>query len=107
LWRLAGEFLRFRWLTRERKLAMVRIENLDAFVAAYHQGKGVLLLTGHFGNWEGATVAGIGSFSHMPARFRVVLRPLKPDWFDRLVTRRFERAGFGVLAKRGSLDAML
>ncbi|MCC6196619.1 MAG: 4'-phosphopantetheinyl transferase superfamily protein, partial [Burkholderiales bacterium] len=60
LWRLGGEFLRFRWLTRERKLAMVRIENLDAFVEAYRQGKGVLLLTGHFGNWEVATVAGIG-----------------------------------------------
>src|SRR4030095_3708191 len=107
LWRLAGEFLRFRWLTRERKLALVRIENLDAFVDAYHQGKGVLLLTGHFGNWEVATVAGIGSFPHMHGRFHFVRRALKPDWFDRLVTRRFERAGFGVLGKRGSLDAML
>jgi KDO2-lipid IV(A) lauroyltransferase len=107
LWRLAGEFLRFRWLTRERKLALVRIDNLDAFVAAYHQGKGVLLLTGHFGNWEVATVAGIGSFPHMRGRFHFVRRALKPDWFDRLIVRRFEAAGFGVLPKRGSLDAML
>ena len=107
LWRLAGEFLRFRWLSRERKLALVRIENLDAFVAAYEQGKGVLLLTGHFGNWEVATVAGIGGFPHMRGRFHFVRRALKPDWFDRLVTRRFEKAGFGVLPKKGSLDAML
>lgn len=107
LWRLAGEFLRFRWLSRERKLALVRIENLDAFVDAYHQGKGVLLLTGHFGNWEVATVAGIGSFPQMRGRFHFVRRALKPDWFDRLIVRRFEAAGFGVMAKRGSLDAML
>ncbi len=107
LWRLAGEFLRFRWLSREQKLALVRIENLDAFAAAWHQGKGVLLLTGHFGNWEVATVAGIGSFPHMRGRFHFVRRALKPDWFDRLVTRRFNRAGFGVFPKRGSLDAML
>ena len=107
LWRLAGEFLRFRWLSRERKLALVRIENLDAFANAYLQGKGVLLLTGHFGNWEVATVAGIGSFPQMRGRFHFVRRALKPDWFDRHVTRRFERAGFGVLPKRGSLDAML
>ncbi len=107
LWRLAGEFLRFRWLSRERQLALVRIENLDAFVAAYEQGKGVLLLTGHFGNWEVATVAGIGSFPHMRGRFHFVRRALKPDWLDRLVTRRFLAAGFGVLPKRGSLDAML
>jgi phosphopantetheine--protein transferase-like protein len=107
LWRLAGEFLRFRWLSRERQRKLVRIENLDAFVAAYEQGKGVLLLTGHFGNWEVATVAGIGSFPQMRGRFHFVRRALKPDWFDRLVTRRFVRAGFGVLPKRGSLDAML
>ena len=85
----------------------MRIENLDAFADAYQQGKGVLLLTGHFGNWEVATVAGIGSFPQMRGRFHFVRRALKPDWFDRLVTRRFERAGFGVLPKRGSLDAML
>jgi KDO2-lipid IV(A) lauroyltransferase len=107
LWRLAGEFLRFRWLSRASKLALVRIENLDAFVDAYHQGKGVLLLTGHFGNWEVATVAGIGSFPQMRGRFHFVRRALKPDWFDRLIVRRFEAAGFGVMAKRGSLDAML
>jgi len=107
LWRLGGEFLRFRWLSRQRQLALVRIENLDAFVDAYQQGKGVLLLTGHFGNWEVATVAGIGSFPHMHGRFHFVRRALKPDWFDRLVTRRFQSAGFGVLPKRGSLDAML
>ncbi len=107
LWKLAREFLRFRWLSRERQLALVRIENLSAFVAAYEQGKGVLLLTGHFGNWEVATVAGIGSFPQMRNRFHFVRRALKPEWFDRLITRRFEHAGFGVLGKRGSLDAML
>ena len=107
LWKLAGEFLRFRWLSHAKKLALVRVENLDAFADAYHQGKGVLLLTGHFGNWEVATVAGIGSFPHMRGRFHFVRRALKPDWFDRMVTRRFERAGFGVFKKRGSLDAML
>jgi len=107
LWRLAGEFLRFRWQSRASQLASVRVDNLDAFVEAYLQGKGVLLLTGHFGNWEVATVAGIGSFPQMRGRFHFVRRALKPDWFDRLITRRFEKAGFGVLPKRGSLDAML
>jgi len=107
LWRLAGEFLRFRWMSQARKQALVRIENLDALTTAYEQGKGVLLLTGHFGNWEVATVAGIGGFPQMRGRFHFVRRALKPDWLDRLVTRRFVRAGFGVLPKRGSLDAML
>ncbi len=107
LWRLAGEFLRFRWLSNAAKQALVRVENLEAFVAAYEQGKGVLLLTGHFGNWEVATVAGIGGFPEMRGRFHFVRRALKPAWFDRMVNRRFAKAGFGVLGKRGSLDRML
>jgi lauroyl/myristoyl acyltransferase len=107
LWRLAGEFLRFRWLTAERKAAIVRIENLDALTEAFERGKGVLVLTGHFGNWEVATIAGIGHYPHFRGRFHFVRRALKPDWLDATVTRRFTAGGFGVLPKRGSLDAIL
>jgi KDO2-lipid IV(A) lauroyltransferase len=107
LWRLAGEFLRFRWLSHARKAAMVRVENIDALVRAVDQGKGVLVLTGHFGNWEVATIAGIGNYPQVRGRFHFVRRAIKPKWLDALVTRRFNKAGFGVLPKRGSLDAIL
>jgi len=107
LWRLFGEFVKFRWLSRKRKLALVRVENAEAFVAARAQGKGVLILTGHFGNWEVATVAGIGNFPEARGRFHFVRRPIKPRWLDALVNRRFAAAGFGVIGKRGSLGAIL
>jgi KDO2-lipid IV(A) lauroyltransferase len=107
LWRLFGEFLRFRWLSREAKLALVRVENIDGFVRARDQGKGILILTGHLGNWEVATIAGIGQFPEMRGKLHFVRRAIKPDWLDRVVTRRFNQAGFGVFPKRGSLDAML
>ncbi len=104
---LLGEFVRFRWLSDARKRALVRVENVELFAEAWHAGKGVLLLTGHFGNWEVATVAGLSLFPEVRGRFHFVRRPIKPEWLDRLVTRRFEKAGFGVLSKRGSLDRML
>ena len=107
LWRLAGEFVRFRWLSPARKAALVRIENLDALTEAFLRGKGVLVLTGHFGNWEVATIAGIGHYPDFRGRFHFVRRALKPAWLDALVTRRFKAGGFGVLPKRGSLDAIL
>jgi phosphopantetheine--protein transferase-like protein len=107
LWRLFCEFLRFRWLSHERKMALVRIENVEAFAAALAQNKGVLLLTGHFGNWEVSTIAGLNHYPQMRGRFHFVRRAIKPAWLDRLVTRRFNAAGFGVFPKRGSLDAML
>jgi KDO2-lipid IV(A) lauroyltransferase len=107
LWRLAGEFLRFRWLSPARKLSLVRVENVEAFINARAQGKGILVLTGHLGNWEVATIAGIANFPEMRGKFHFVRRAIKPQWLDRLVTRRFNKAGFGIFPKRGSLDAML
>jgi len=107
LWRLCGEFLRFRWLSHARKMAMVRVENVEAFAGALGQNKGVLILTGHFGNWEVATIAGLNHYPQMRGRFHFVRRAIKPRWLDALVTRRFNEAGFGVFPKRGSLDAML
>jgi KDO2-lipid IV(A) lauroyltransferase len=107
LGRLLWEFLWYPWLSRARKLAMVRVEGLDDLLAAHAQGKGVLILTGHFGNFEVATSAGLASFPQANGRFHFVRRPIRPEWLDRLVTRRFRKAGFGVLPKRGGLDAIL
>ena len=107
LWQLAGEFLRFRWLSAEQKSALVRIENVDTFIAAFRRGKGVLVLTGHFGNWEVATIAGMSHYPEVRGAFHFVRRAIKPRWLDALVTRRFEKSGFGVIGKRGSLDRIL
>jgi KDO2-lipid IV(A) lauroyltransferase len=104
---LTGEFLHHRWMSRERKNSLVDVQNIPAFVAALEQKKGVLVLTGHFGNWEVSTTAAIAKFPQMHGKFHFVRRAIKPDWLDRLVNRRFNQAGFGVFPKRGSLDAML
>jgi phosphopantetheine--protein transferase-like protein len=107
LGRLALEFLWFPWVSAARRAAMVRVENLAALEAALARGKGVLVLTGHFGNFEVATAAVLASYPHARGRFYFVRRPFKPRWLDDLVTRRFRRAGFGVLPKRGGLEAIL
>jgi KDO2-lipid IV(A) lauroyltransferase len=107
LWQLVVEFFRFRWLSAARKRELVRVDNLDTFVRAFERGKGVLVLTGHFGNWEVATVAGIQNYPEVRGRFHFVRRPIKPRWLDSLVTRRFNKSGFGVIAKRGSLEQIV
>jgi KDO2-lipid IV(A) lauroyltransferase len=107
LGRLIWEFLCGPWQSHAQRLAMVRVDNLDALLTAHAQGKGVLILTGHFGNFEIATTAGLASFPQAQGRFHFVRRPIRPQWLDRLVTRRFRKAGFGVLPKRGGLDAIL
>jgi KDO2-lipid IV(A) lauroyltransferase len=107
LWRLGSEFLRFRWMSAAAKRALVTVENVDVFALALERGRGILVLTGHFGNWEVASVAGLHCFPQLRGRIHFVRRPIKPRWLDRLVSWRFRRAGFGVLPKRGSLEAIL
>ncbi len=105
--RVLVEFLRFPWLSGVQQAALVRVDNIDAILRARAQGKGVLVLTGHFGNWEVATLAGIANFPQYRGQLHFVRRRLQPRWLDHLVTRRFRRAGFGVLPKKGALDAIL
>lgn len=107
LLQLLGEFIHHRFMSAERKASLVRIENDEVFVAALQRGKGVLILTGHFGNWEVATIAGLAKYPSFRGRFHFVRRAIKPRWLDALITRRFNQAGFGVIGKRGSLDRIL
>ena len=100
--RVCSEFVTSAW-----RSPTVRVENIEAILRAHAQRKGVLVLTGHFGNWEVATVGGIRTFPQYRGQFHFVRRPLSPRWLDRLVTRRFRRSGLGVLPKRGALDAIL
>lgn len=104
---LFGELLRYRWYSAKRKRALVRVEGVDEFEKAWYAGKGVLVLTGHFGNFEVSTVAGLAQFPEVHNRIHFVRRTIKPAWLDALVNRRMRSAGFGTIGKRGSLDRML
>ena len=110
-WAHCGRFLAEWGLSpfrsRARKKSMVRVENIESPIKAHRQGKGILLLTAHFGNWEVATVSGIGQYPQFKGLLHFVRRPLKPKWFNEFITRRFKRAGFGTVSHSGSLEQIL
>jgi phosphopantetheine--protein transferase-like protein len=105
--RFLMEYLRLPFMSLERRKALIRLENIEAPLRVHAQGKGMILLTGHFGNFELSSMAGISQFPQYQGKFHFVRRPLKPRLLNDFVTRRFRRAGLGVLGKRGSLDAIL
>jgi len=100
------ELLRQPLMSSKQRHNWIKIENIESAIRAHDQGKGLFLLTGHFGNFEVATVAGIAQFPKYRGLFYFIRRALKPAWLNALVTWRFRRAGFGTLSKRGSLDAI-
>src|SRR5206468_12064829 len=87
------EFIRLPFMSKARRKRWIRVENMEAPLKSHDKGRGVLILTGHFGNWEAATVAGIGQYEKYRNRFHFVRRPLKPALLNEFVTRRFKRAG--------------
>jgi phosphopantetheine--protein transferase-like protein len=107
LWRLIGEFVAYSWLSPAQRAARARVANPETVIAAHARGKGVIVVTGHFGSFEVSTAAAIASFPQAQGKFYFVRRPFKPRWLDALIVRRFRSAGFGVLPKSGSLDAIL
>ncbi len=57
--RMVVEVLRFPLLNKDNIHELVQVEGLEYLERAYAEDKGVIMCTGHYGNWEllGATVA--------------------------------------------------
>lgn len=70
---------------------IVRIDGLENWRRAHDKGKGTILITGHFANWEAPGLIGAHG---VPILMSV--RTLKPEWLDRRI-----------VAARLSLDATL
>ena len=104
---LLRELLVFRFKSIEHRASLVRVEGVDTIVQAFDEGRGALILTGHFGNFEVSTVSGIEHFPLAKGRIHFLRRPIKPKWLSDFLTKRFNKAGFGVIGRRGSLDEIV
>ncbi len=91
---------------------MLRAETLDKHIAvegeehlraAVSQGRGVLIVTAHLGNWEWI---GLWLSAH-GYKIHAVARALDNPWLDAWVVRRRSAAGQEVLYKKGALRDML
>ena len=94
--------------TTDRRLKdSVRLEGHEKVIEAAKLGQGVLLFTGHFGNWEIAPVGGLMHFSQFKGKFHVVRRRLVNKFVERMVFSRFYNAGLNVIPKKDSIDLVL
>ncbi len=98
--------MRFPDLSRDEVLATGRGEDLEALRAAVAGGRGVVVATGHFGNWE----AGIQAIAARGIPCAAVAQRQKNPLFDAAMNRGRERFGTVVIdrrhATRGALRAL-
>jgi len=93
--RLLYAFARFPQIQRDNVTDWIRGEGLEHYLDAKKAGRGVLVATAHFGNWE------LSAFAHalMTEPMHVMIRPLDNAPIDRLVEERRQLSGNKLIVK--------
>jgi len=97
----AAEFFSMPSITRENLHEWVEMEGLEHFEAGIAQGKGLLTIIAHFGNWELMPVT-VPLFLKFPKPSYIVYRPLDSPVLDNMVEHVRTINGNEMIPKGGS-----
>ena len=98
------EAFQLRFISKERLQACVEVKGHEQMLKIVANQKGVLVLTGHFGNWEFAPLGGILNFKQFQGHFHFIRRTLGSKRLERILFRRYYEAGLHVIPKKNSLQ---
>ncbi len=98
------ETFHLRFMSEAKLRARVEVRGHERIMAVAAQGRGVLVLTGHFGNWEFAPLGGILNFKQFQGQFHFIRRTLGSKFLERILFRRYYQAGLHVIPKKNSLQ---
>ncbi len=76
------EFLWFPRLTHERLEHLLRLKNIHLLKESYALGKGMVMLSGHFGNWE-LIAFGVAHLTGLP--ISIIVQTQSNELFDRAI----------------------
>jgi len=97
------EICRYFFRPTDVMLSRVRVEGGEHLAAAAAHGRGVLILTAHYGNWE--LLAAAHTLSGLP--LSIVTRPLDHPALDDLADRFRRRSGAELITKRQAVREVL
>ncbi len=103
LTRVALELSYLPGLTGDNQDRLIQFSGVENLETAMAKGKGVLVMTSHFGNWELMSLA----FSLKYNPLNIVVRPLDSALLDRIVNRIRSRGGSTMIPKKGSVRQIL
>lgn len=97
------EIIQLRFMSEEKLKARVEIKGHERLLSIAKENRGVLILTGHFGNWEFAPLGGILNFKEFKGQFHFIRRTLGSKRLERFLFKRYFDAGLQVIPKKNSL----
>lgn len=98
------EMISLRFLSEKQLCERVDVKGHERLLEIAAEGRGVLVLTGHFGNWEFAPLGGILNFKQFKGQFHFIRRMLGNKKIERILFRRYYRAGLNVIPNKNSLQ---
>lgn len=98
------EMIQLRFMSNQKLREKVEVRGYEQLMKIAAQGRGVLILTGHFGSWEFAPIGGIANFKQFKGQFHFIRRTLGSKTLERILFRRYYSAGLRVIAKKNSLQ---
>jgi len=103
LLRSIGENISLRFMSENKLREQAVIIGKEIPLKLAEQKKGIAVLTGHFGNWELAPIAGIMNFQQFQGKFHFVRKQQSPP-VEKILFRRYYQAGLKVIPKKNSLN---
>jgi len=97
------EFLQILYLNRNNLHRWVSVKGLEHYEKACREGKGVLLFTAHFGNWEMGNAA-LAILSKPPI---FMARTLDSPFLEEITTSVRSRLGIGNIHKKNVMSSIL
>lgn len=107
LLRSLREMIQIRFMSEKQLCDKVDVRGHEHLLKIAEAKQGVLILTGHLGNWEFAPLGGILNFKQFQGQFHFIRRTLGSKWIERCLFRRYFRAGLNVIPKKNSLHQVL
>lgn len=98
------EALQLRFMQPEQLQSKVQVKGHQYLLDIAQEKKGVLILTGHFGNWEFAPLGGILNFKEFQGHFHFIRKTLGNKTIERILFKRYYQAGLHVIPKKNSLE---
>ncbi|MFA5960059.1 MAG: lysophospholipid acyltransferase family protein [Tatlockia sp.] len=97
------EAIQLRFMSEKTLRERVDVRGYERMLEVVSHQKGVLVLTGHFGNWEFAPIGGILNFKAFKGQFHFIRRTLGNKTLEKILFQRYYRAGLHVIPKKNSL----
>ncbi|KTC94600.1 lysophospholipid acyltransferase family protein [Legionella erythra] len=100
------EIISIRWCNQETLRKKIDIKGLHHLLSAHQHQRGVILLSGHVGNWEYVPLLALPTLTTLQGHFYIVRRAIRRKWLEKTLFQRFEQANLPILESRGMLKSM-